>query len=410
MPATRIISAPWVVPIVSPPLPEGAVALDGDGRVVAVGPRREIVGGWPGLPEQRAEGALLPGLVNAHTHLELAHYAGAVPGGNGLVAWVEKLLALSRPTEAQARSAAEAAARAAHALGTAAIGDVGNTVNAVPGIGAAGLQGVFFHELLGSREARTGDALADAARERDALAATTGWPHKLGYVPAPHVPYSVGPDLFRRIFAEAARIGRATTVHVAEGQGELALLLDGEGPWVEILERMGVPEGSRTPGLRPVPYLASLGAFDGPQPPLLVHMVLAGEEDLALARRHQAPVVLCPRSNLHVANRLPDVPAMVQQGLDLALGTDSLASAPDLSLWAEMRALAGAFPQLPPLVWLRAATAGGARALGLGAMGAITPGKRPGLIDVSLGEPGDPVAALVREPRPKVRWMERAWG
>jgi cytosine/adenosine deaminase-related metal-dependent hydrolase len=121
---------------------------------------------------------------------------------------------------------------------------------------------------------------------------------------------------------------------VAEGQGELALLLDGEGPWVEILESMGVPRGSRTPGLRPVPYLASLGAFDGPQPPLLVHMVLAGEEDRALARRHQAPVVLCPRSNLHVAGRLPDVPAMVQQGLDPCWrsGTDSLASAPDLSL------------------------------------------------------------------------------
>jgi len=172
---------------------------------------------------------------------------------------------------------------------------------------------------------------------------------------------------------------------------------------------MGVPEGSRTPGLRPVPYLASLGAFDGPHPPLLVHMVLAGEEDLALARRHHAPIVLCPRSNLHVANRLPDVPAMVREGLDLALGTDSLASAPDLSLWAEMKTLASAFPQLPPQTWLEAATATGARALGLGALGAITPGKRPGLIDVSLGDPAEPLAALVREASPKVRWLERSW-
>jgi len=409
MPAARVISAPWVVPIVSPPLPDGAVALDGDGRVVAVGPRREITAAWSGLPEERGEGALLPGLINAHTHLELAHFAGAVPGGHGLVSWVEQLMSLPRPTAAQAQSAATTAARAAHALGTAAVGDVGNTVAAVAGIAAAGLQGVFFHELVGSREARTGDALADAARERDEHTAKHGWPSKLAYVPAPHAPYSVGAELFRRIFAAAARAGRATTVHVAEGQGELALLLDGEGPWVEILERMGVPEGSRTPGLRPVPYLASLGAFDGPQPPLLVHMVLAGEEDLALARRHQAPVVLCPRSNLYVAGRLPDVPAMARLGLDLALGTDSLASAPDLSLWGEMKTLAQAFPQLTPLTWLRAATATGARALGLGALGAITPGKRPGLIDVSLGDASEPMAALVREASPKVRWMERPW-
>jgi cytosine/adenosine deaminase-related metal-dependent hydrolase len=409
MPATRMISAPWVLPIVSPPLREGAVVLDGDGRVVAVGPRRELRAAWPELPEQRGESAVLPGLVNAHTHLELAHFAGAVPGGHGLVSWVEHLLELPRPTPAQTEAAAATAARAAVELGTAAVGDVGNTVAAVPGITAAGLQGVFFHELVGSREARTGDALADAARERDAYSSAHGWPGKLAYVPAPHAPYSVGVDLFRRIFAAAARTGRPTSVHVAEGQGELALLLDGEGPWVEILERMGVPEGSRTPGLRPVPYLASLGAFDGPHPPLLVHMVLAGEEDLALARRHHAPVVLCPRSNLHVAKRLPDVPAMVRAGLDLALGTDSLASAPDLSLWAEMKTLTEAFPQLPAQTWLHAGTAGGARALGLGALGAITPGKRPGLIDVTVADLNEPELALVQEAHPKVRWMVKSW-
>ena len=94
MPASKVISAPWVVPIVSPPQPDGAVALDDDGRVVAVGPRREIVATWPGLPEERGKGALLPGLVNAHTHLELAHVRGAVPGGSGLVAWVGELLSV----------------------------------------------------------------------------------------------------------------------------------------------------------------------------------------------------------------------------------------------------------------------------------------------------------------------------
>jgi cytosine/adenosine deaminase-related metal-dependent hydrolase len=407
-PVARVVSAPWVVPIAAPPQHEGAVALDGDDRVIAVGPRHEILASWPGLPEARAAGVLLPGLVNAHTHLELAHLAGAVAGGDGLVAWVGRLLGQARPTTDDARAAAAAAARSAADFGTAGIGDVGNTVSAVAGIGAAGLQGTFFHELVGSREARTGDALADATRERDAETEARGWPARLAYVPAPHAPYSVGADLLRRIFAAAARTGRATTVHVAEGQGELALLLDGEGPWVEILESMGVPRGSRTPGLRPVPYLASLGAFDAPRAPLLVHMVLAGEEDRALARRHGAPIVLCPRSNLHVAGRLPDVPTLVAEEQLLALGTDSLASAPDLSLWGEMTALATAFPDLPALTWLGAATDGGARALGLPALGAIAPGRRPGLIDVATDDLRQPLPALVRNPKPQVRWMARA--
>jgi len=406
--AARLLSAPWVVPIVSPPVREGALALDDAGAIVAVGRRRDLVATLGDLPEERGDGALVPGLVNAHTHLELAHLQGAVPGGAGLVAWVGKLLSIARPSSSEARAAAAAAAKAAVDLGTAAVGDVGNTVAAVGGIAAAGLQGVFFHELVGSREARTGDALADAARERDEHTRAHGWPAQLAYVPAPHAPYSVGAELFRRIFAAAARTGQATSVHVAEGQGELALLLDGTGAWVEILESMGVPRGSRTPGLRPVPYLASLGAFDGPRPPLLVHMVLAAEEDRALARRHDAPVVLCPRSNLHVAGRLPDVRAMVAEGLSLALGTDSLASAPDLSLWGEMKTLAAAFPDLPPATWLTAATAAGARALGREALGAFAAGKRPGVIDVALDDPGDPVGSLVQNPNPRLHWMARA--
>jgi len=161
------------------------------------------------------------------------------------------------------------------------------------------------------------------------------------------------------------------------------------------------------PGLTPVGYLMAQGAFAAPAPPLLVHMVHAAAEDRAVARSHGATVVLCPRSNLHVAGRLPDVRALVEDGLPLALGTDSLASAPDLSLWAEMSALASAFPALPASTWLTAASAGGAAALGLGALGALSPGKRPGIIDVLVDDPTDPVAAVVCNPPSAVRWMAR---
>jgi cytosine/adenosine deaminase-related metal-dependent hydrolase len=173
---------------------------------------------------------------------------------------------------------------------------------------------------------------------------------------------------------------------------------------------MGVDVASRVPRKAPVAYLASLGAFAGPAPPLLVHMVHASASDRGVARAAGATVVLCPRSNLHIGGRLPDVPALIADGLGLALGTDSPASSPDLSLFGEIATLHEAFPAVPVLRWLEAATLGGAHALRLSSCGSLVPGRRPGLLDVQL--PADalaaPIEALVRTPRPELRWLAHA--
>ncbi|HVV50080.1 MAG TPA: amidohydrolase family protein [Polyangia bacterium] len=404
--AMRIVSARWVVPVDRPPIAEGALALDAAGTVRAVGPRAEVRAELPAAPEERALGVLVPGLVNAHCHLELSALAEAVPGGGGFIAWAQRFLkTVGETPRERRRAAAHEAAEAAVRLGTAAIGDVGNTLDAAPALGAAALAGVLFHELLGSREARTGDALADAARERAEAAA---WPAALGYVRAPHAPYSVGPELMRRIFAAARADGRATSVHVAEDVEELKLLRDGTGAWPAMLAAMGIDAATRAPGQTPVEYLASLGAFDGGAPPLLVHMVHAGDDDRRRARAAGATAVLCPRSNLHIGGLLPDVPALLDDGVSIALGTDSLASTPDLSVWGEMATLAGHFPTVPAARWLEAATSGGARAIGLPAHGALAPGKRPGVLDVLVDDLAAPVEALVRDPSPPLRWVARA--
>jgi len=401
----RLLSAPWVLPIGAPPLREGAVVVDGDGVIVAVGPRAALRAAHAALPETRGEGTLLPGLVNAHTHLELSALAGRVPGGGGVIAWTRALAGQLReaPDHDDVGAAAETAARNAKALGTAAVGDVGNGTAGWRALGAVGLQGLFFHELVGSREARTGDALADAERERAALPER---PARVAAVPAPHAPYSVGPALLQRIFAAAAAAGLPTSIHLAEDPDELSLLRDGSGGWPDVLRALGVSPEERSPGLEPCAYVASRGGFDGRHPPLLVHMVHASADDRRRAREAGATVVLCPRSNLHIGGRLPDVPALLDDGVALALGTDSLASAPDLSLWAELSVLAHAFPAIPPRVWLHAATAGGARALGLPALGTLAPGSRPGLLDVLPADASaDPERALVTAPPLTLRWL-----
>ena len=404
----RLISAPWVLPIASPALADAAVVVDGAGTIVALGPRAQIKPEFASLPEERAQGALLPGLVNAHTHIELSVLAGRVRGGEGLPSWAMQVGREAAAFSAeQRRDSAQRAALAVVAAGTAAVGDVGNTLLAVPALAGAGLGGVFFHELLGSREAATGDALADAEREYREFVQASSWPANLARVPAPHALYSAGPDLLRRIFAAAADTGHPTSIHVAEGEDEIQLLREGTGRWAEILAGLQVPAGSRTPGMNPLAYLESLGAFAGDQPPLLVHMVCASAQDIALAHKHRAPVVLCPRSNLHIGGRLPDVRAFLTAGLALALGTDSLGSSPDLSLWGEMATLAAHFSDIAPEIWLRSATAGGATALGLAALGALAPGKRPGIIDVTPVDPQAPCAALVAATCPKVSWVVR---
>jgi cytosine/adenosine deaminase-related metal-dependent hydrolase len=440
----RLISAAWVLPITQPPIGDGAVVVDETDAIRAVGRRGDLRRLHPRAVEERAAGALLPGLVNAHCHLELSALAGAVGGGAGLVAWAAQLMsrAPAKTTAAAttttatttataatattttkaatattttkaataparvAQAAAEAAAEAVR-FGTAAMGDVGNSLAAVPALGAAGLRGMFFHELVGSREARDGGALADAARELEAFP-SDGWPRGLGYVPAPHAPYSVGPDLMRKIFVFAARAALPTSVHVAEDGDELALLRDGGGRWPAVLRGLGVDPATRAPRLAPVAYLASLGAFNAPAPPLLVHMVHAGAEDRRLAREAGATAVLCPRSNLHIGGRLPDLPALLGDGVALAIGTDSLASTDDLSLWGEIATLRVRFPAVPAALWLDAATRGGAEAMRLGACGALVPGGRPGIIEVAHDDEAAPLEALVRDPRPAVTWRARA--
>lgn len=325
-----------------------------DGAIAEVRPGSTADG--PPLP-----GTLLPGLVNAHVHLEID--PPPVPGGDGLAAWVRALRGRGAPAgDGRAR------AREARGFGTAAVFDVSNGGHTAPALREAGLGGVVQHELLGFGRGQLPDRLALAA-------APDRREGRVTVRPGPHATYSTHPELL----VAAARAGAVpASVHLGEDPDERRFLARGDGPFADLLDAFGVDwRHFRAPGLSPVRWLQALGVL-GPAL-LLVHGVDLDGDDRALLAAHRVPLVTCPRSNLHVGGRLPDLPALLAAGVPLALGTDSRASVDDLDLVAEIRLLESRFPGVDPATWWRAATSGGADAARLPGYGRIAPGARPGL-------------------------------
>jgi cytosine/adenosine deaminase-related metal-dependent hydrolase len=321
-------------------------------------------------------GLLVPGLVNAHLHLELGWAAGQVPGGEGLPSWVSQLVR-QRPPPGWAPSAA-----ALVQSGTAAVSDISNAGATAEVLSEAGLAGVVHHELLGMSPSRWEGALAQASQP----------PRQVGALwvrPSPHATYSTPPQLIQA----CCRPGPApASIHLAEDPAEEAFTRHGTGGFAEMMARAGIDSSWWVPpGRSPAGYLESLGVL-GPQL-LLVHGVHLDEQDMRLVAERRSPLCLCPRSNLHIGGRLPDVPALLAAGIHCCLGTDSEASSPDLDVLAEIPALARAWPAVPVERWLRLATQDGADALGLPRYGRITAGASPGLVRLRLDRPEDLLAA-----------------
>jgi len=348
-----------------------SVAVADDGTVLELG----------GAPGRAVRGILIPGLINAHTHLELSALAGQVPAGLGLPVWVDVLLRLRAELTDQAAGAA--IGRAVLSLiqaGTAGVAEVTNTGLAIGALEAARVQGVVHAEVLGIDPDQ-----AQAALDRVAGLGS----ESLAVRPSPHAPYSTSGALIQRAVAAP---GPMATIHLDEDPAERTFLATGTGPWADFLDRLGRDRGDFVPpGCSPVSWLSRLGVL-GPEL-ALVHGTGFSEQDLDAVAAAGSTVVLCPRSNQHISGRLPPAADMVARGIPLAVGTDSLASCADLDLLRELAVLRQAFPSVDPLTWVLAATSGGARVLGRPDLGVIAAGAAPGLLLLDATT-DDPAATL----------------
>jgi cytosine/adenosine deaminase-related metal-dependent hydrolase len=385
------LTAGWVVPVSGPPIRRGLVGV-ADGRITSVGTENEAVrGGVPrGAVRDLGPGVLLPGLVNAHCHLELSHLEGRVDGRGGFVSWVEALVAArpADPPEVVEARAAEAVEDLV-AAGTVAVGDVSNRLSHLGALSRSGLAAVVFYELLAWDPAKAGTVLQFAeARAREL---NDELPAHVRVRLAAHAPYSVSATLLRAL----AKEGGPAAIHLAESLEETRFLAEGGGDWARFLERRGLGDVHFDPPHQsPVRYLEGLGVL---HPSLVAaHCVQTDAADIETLAARRVSVAVCPRSNRRLGVGLPPVPAMRAAGVRLCLGTDSLASAESLDLMADVAALHAAFPEVEPAAIVRMATLGGAEALGLSDLGTIEAGKRAALAYApAAAEPSDPLAFLV---------------
>ena len=371
--------AKWVAPVSSPVVEDGAVAVAG-GRIVAVGRAYDLRREFTGPIFDHGEGAILPALVNAHVHLEFSALRGTLTPTDNLGDWLNSALAgyAALSPEEIGRGIACGLAELRR-FGTILVGEVSNTGRSLLPLAASGLGYHYFFECLGF------DLLEKRPLEDDfPVFATAQALSRTNFSAAAHAPYSVSEALFLRVRTWNARYQRPSTVHLAESQEERQFLREGNGFFRELLERRGRwPNNYKAPGCSPA---ALLDRLDFLQPDTLaVHGLWLDPEDLAILARRRTWLVLCPRSNRFTGAGFPDLPALRQAGVRLALGTDSLAGNDDLNLFKEMSCLHEQFPGFPIPELLAWGTLNGAAALNRAAeLGSLTPGKNAALLFIPV--------------------------
>ena len=382
----RTLSADWVVPVEGPPLENGAVVVGDDGRIAAVG-----VAGELGEGERFPKAVILPGFVNAHSHLEYAVYRGfgdGLPFPDWIGLHVERKARIGvEEMEASARLGALECLRS----GITTVGDASFSGAAATASAEVGLRAIVYVEVFGANEV----ALERFHRIRERIADALGDRVLLGV--SPHAPYTCTLEVYRACFA----LGLPVTTHLAESDAEREYLLTGSGPWEAFAELLVTPPGAT--GIR---ALASEGLL-GPHV-VAAHCVTVDEEEISLLAEHRVAVAHCPRSNALLGCGVAPLAELREAGVEVAIATDSPASAPSFDMFDEMRAAtiaARARERRPGALSaadaLELATLGGARALGLeGEVGSLVPGKQADLTVLSLAETPfipweDPVTATV---------------
>jgi 5-methylthioadenosine/S-adenosylhomocysteine deaminase len=374
------------------------VLLGLDGRVQAIGPDAAVPRP-PEVPgESFADGILLPGLINTHTHLELTGF-DLGPREPDFGAWIGRVTAIkeTRSTE-EFLAAARVGLADCYAGGVTTVADTGDSGSVIRAMAEAGASGIAYQEVFGPHPGQVAESLAGLRARVEALGPYAGGRVRLGL--SPHAPYTVSGSLDAAVAVWAASDRLPLAVHLAESPGESELLERGSGRFAEAWRRRGIPIPSG-PGRSPVEWLDQQGVLA--ERTLCIHVVQAGAADLARLAHRGCAVAHCPLSNAAHGHGAAPLAGFLSCGLRVGLGTDSVLSVSRLDMLAEARA-ARALAGLDAESALALCTLGGAAALGLeGETGSLQVGKCGDCVVVrSTSASGSPAERVLQSGRDDV--------
>ncbi|WP_199138491.1 amidohydrolase family protein [Pedobacter sp. ASV12] len=369
------ISADWIFPVETAPVQNGVIGLDVDGTITAVlTPEQAQEMKLEGIVKYK--GAIIPGLVNTHCHLELSHLFKKIDEHTGLPQFIRQILALRAQPEDEIIEAMQKADEAMYANGIVAVGDISNQLDSKP----IKLQSkIYYHtfvEVFGFSRPAAPVIEAGLKLKADFL------PLKASVVP--HAPYSVSSSLFAEIKKNHTE-DDILSIHNQETAGENELFSKGTGKLADFFASVGIPpHEAQASGQNAIRY--HLPQLNQTLNTLLVHNTMSELEDVQFAEQAHANLYwcLCPNANLYIENCLPNVAIFKEQQIALTLGTDSLASNHQLNILAEMKTLQDRL-QIPLTDLLQWATLNGAMFLNIDStFGSLKVGKKPGLNLVQL--------------------------
>jgi 5-methylthioadenosine/S-adenosylhomocysteine deaminase len=321
---TTIYSARWVLPVTAPPIENGAVAVEGQ-HIVGVGRRAEIVERFPEFcVVLLGEAVVLPGLVNTHTHLELTALRGYLENEEtDFFAWLRKLTLarLERMTPDDIRVSATWGACEAVRAGITCVGDASDAgMMSMLALREVGLRGVVYQESFGPDARLASENFEKLKNKLDELRGVETELVRAGV--SPHSPYTVcGPQL--EMIAELAQAERLPLMmHAAESEAEDQFLRAGCGPFAEGLARRSIEW--KAPAVSTIQYLKQIGILD--TRPLLAHCIRIDDADIEMLRDSGAKVAHCPKSNAKLGHGRAPFAKMIEAGITVGLGSDSVAS------------------------------------------------------------------------------------
>lgn len=354
-----------VLPVSRPPISDGAVLISG-GRIVAVCRWRDLSGQSEEVVDL-GDSILLPGLINAHCHLDYTAMAGQFPSQRLFTDWI-KLITTTKAQWSYSEFAESwlLGARMLLQNGTTTVGDIETAPELLPEVwDATPLRVISFMEMTGVKSRRRPKTIL-----QEALSTIDALPNPAGRVGlSPHAPYSTVPELIRLAAIAARRRKMPLAIHVAESAQEFAMFMQAEGEmfsWIRRNERDMSDCGNGSP----VEHLQRCQALRANL--LAIHANYLGPEDADLLARGKVNVVHCPRSHAYFRHQDFPYETLTRAGVNICLGTDSLASVyqprrqtVELDLFEEMRRFALCHPNVSPSTILGMVTVNASRALGL---------------------------------------------